>query len=392
MSEQNLKPDWKILRFGDFVERAREQGQPTEEDSRSYIGLEHLDSGSLHVKRWGSDADLKGQKLRMKKGDLLFAKRNAYLRRVAISPHDGFFSAHGMVLRPTGKNILPAFLPFFLQSDLFMVRAIEISVGSLSPTINWKTLRVQEFPLPPLDEQKRIAKILWAADVAVEKYVYLQKDLNLCAEALIEKSLTSTDYGEVLGDYCPSDGIKIGPFGSLLHAKDYQTEGIPVVMPADIEDGVIQEDNIARIDLLKARELQNYQLRENDILFPRRGDLTKRAIVLKHQENWICGTGTIRVRLTEGINPRTVMWAMTSASTNRWLKRFAVGTTMLNLNASTIKRIPFHMPEGNSAAVCLGILERIMDVSLGAKVHYSKLVSLRKNLVEQMIVAGTAHV
>ena len=164
------------------------KANPTEEDSRSYIGLEHLDSGSLHVKRWGSDADLKGQKLRMKKGDLLFAKRNAYLRRVAIAPHDGFFSAHGMVLRPRGKHILPEFLPFFLQSDMFMERAIEISVGSLSPTINWKTLKVQEFPLPPLDEQKHIAEILWAADEAVEKWHSCQSSLQRLIESIVEET------------------------------------------------------------------------------------------------------------------------------------------------------------------------------------------------------------
>lgn len=392
MNEQKLKHGWKLLKFGDFVECVREKGQPTEDDSYNYIGLEHLDSGSLHVKHWGSDADLKGQKLRMKKGDLLFAKRNAYLRRVAIAPHDGFFSAHGMVLRPKENHVLSEFLPFVLQSDMFMERAIEISVGSLSPTINWKTLRVQEFPLPPLYEQKRIAEILWAADEAVEKYVHLLKDLNLYAETLIEKNLTSTESGGVLRDYCPSDGIKIGPFGSLLHAKDYQSEGIPVVMPADIEGGVIQEEKVARIDLQKADELRNYQLRENDILFPRRGDLTKRAIVLKHQENWLCGTGTIRVRLTEGINTRAVFWALTSASTNRWLERFSVGTTMPNLNASTIKKIPFHIPKGTSSAAFLGELERVMDVSLSAKEHCSKLVNLREKLVEQMVVEGAAHV
>ena len=75
-----------------------------------------------------------------------------------------------MVVRSKPKMILPEFLPFFLQSDMFMERAIEISVGSLSPTINWKTLKVQEFPLPPLDEQKRIAEILWAADDAEEGF------------------------------------------------------------------------------------------------------------------------------------------------------------------------------------------------------------------------------
>ena len=66
-----------------------------------------------------------------------------------------------MVVRAKPKMVLPEFLPFFLQSDMFMERAVEISVGSLSPTINWKTLCVQEFPLPPLEEQRRIAEILW---------------------------------------------------------------------------------------------------------------------------------------------------------------------------------------------------------------------------------------
>ncbi|MBN2356424.1 restriction endonuclease subunit S, partial [candidate division KSB1 bacterium] len=191
MNFQSLKPGWQIFKFGDFVENIREQGQPTEDDSRSYIGLENLDSGSLHVKRWGSDADLKGQKLRMRKGDLLFAKRNAYLRRVAIAPHDGFFSAHGMVLRPKGKYILPEFLPFFLQSDMFMERAIEISVGSLSPTINWKTLRVQEFPLPPLDEQKRIAEILWAADEVVESFYNSLQQLRSIQETYLKEQTSN---------------------------------------------------------------------------------------------------------------------------------------------------------------------------------------------------------
>lgn len=185
------------MKFGDFVECVREQGQPTEEDSRKYIGLEHLDSGSLHVKRWGSDADLKGQKLRMKKGDLLFAKRNAYLRRVAIAPHDGFFSAHGMVLRPKGKDILPEFLPFFLQSDMFMERAIEISVGSLSPTINWKTLKVQEFPLPPLDEQKRIAEILWATDEAVSAYQEALNHIHITSQIRLEHTLNTLNCSEL---------------------------------------------------------------------------------------------------------------------------------------------------------------------------------------------------
>src|SRR5262249_27436143 len=138
---------WQRMCFDRIAENIREPGQPSAVDSATYIGLDHMDTGSLHVRRWGSQADLKGQKLRMKKGDILFAKRNAYLRRVAVAPHEGFFSAHGMVLRAKPETVLPEFLPLFMMSDQFMNRAVEISVGSLSPTINWTTLERQEFAL-----------------------------------------------------------------------------------------------------------------------------------------------------------------------------------------------------------------------------------------------------
>ena len=131
-------------------------------------GLEHLNPNTLHLRQWGHPSDVTGQKLAFKKGDVIFGRRRAYQRKLAVAEFEGICSAHAMVVRAKPKMILPEFLPFFLQSDMFMERAIEISVGSLSPTINWKTLRVQEFPLPPLNEQKGIAEILWAADEAVE--------------------------------------------------------------------------------------------------------------------------------------------------------------------------------------------------------------------------------
>ena len=394
MTGSQLKPDWKMVKFGEVVKNANlVERDPEANDIERIVGLEHIDPENLHIRRWNSVADGTSFTRKFVPGQTLFGKRRAYQRKVAYAEFEGICSGDILTFEPKSKEVLlPELLPFICQSDAFFEHALDTSAGSLSPRTSWGALKDFEFALPPLEEQKRIAEILWAADEVVEKYVYFWKAINLYAETLIAENLTSTDSGGVLGDYCPSHGIKIGPFGSLLHAKDYKSEGIPVVMPADIEGGVIQEESVARIDLQKAGELQNYQLRENDILFPRRGDLTKRAIVLKHQENWLCGTGTIRVRLTEGINPRAVFWALTSASINRWLERFSVGTTMPNLNASTIKKIPFHLPEGPSAAAFLAELERVMGASMSAKEHCSKLVDLRKNLVEQMVVERAAHV
>ena len=157
-------------RFEQIAINCTAKKMPTEEDRLTYIGLEHLESGSLTIKRWGSVVPLKGEKLIMHKGDVLLGKRNAYLRRAAIAPHDGIFSAHGMVLRPRTEVIDETFFPLFIASDYFFDTAVRISVGSLSPTVNWKDLRVAEFVLPDLETQRKLASVLWSINDTMESY------------------------------------------------------------------------------------------------------------------------------------------------------------------------------------------------------------------------------
>jgi type I restriction enzyme S subunit len=174
-------------KFDQIAFNSTDKKKPTEEDKTHYIGLEHLDAGSLQVTRWGSEVAPKGEKLLMKKGDVLFGKRRAYQKKVAIAPFDGIFSAHGMVLRPKTDVIDPDFFPLFIASDYFLDAAIKISVGSLSPTINWRDLRELEFELPSIDMQKKLAKVLWALIETKESYTDLiQKTDELVKSQFIE--------------------------------------------------------------------------------------------------------------------------------------------------------------------------------------------------------------
>ena len=178
MISQPLETGWTTVKFGDIAENVAVRVEPAEAQTDVYVGLEHLDPETLHLRKWGHPSDVTGQKLAFEKGDVIFGRRRAYQRKLAVAEFDGICSAHAMVVRAKPEMILPEFLPFFLQSDMFMERAIEISVGSLSPTINWKTLRVQEFPLPLIEEQKRIAEIFWAADEVLESWEQSSKDLR----------------------------------------------------------------------------------------------------------------------------------------------------------------------------------------------------------------------
>jgi type I restriction enzyme M protein len=255
---------WQRFPFGEIADCIREPGQPTPEDSATYIGLEHMDTGSLHVRRWGSEADLKGQKLKMRKGDILFAKRNAYLRRVAIAPHDGFFSAHGMILRARPDKVLPEFLPFLMMSDRFMNRAVEISVGSLSPTINWTTLKLETFDLPPLDQQRRIAEILWAVDevqqaheLAAAAAVAGERAYFADCFGKLEKSNRTARLGEI------SDFITSGSRGWAEH---YSDAGPLFLRSQNVRDQVLDFADLQRVQPPKGAEGERTRTKPCDIV------------------------------------------------------------------------------------------------------------------------------
>ena len=136
----------------------------------------------MKVTRFGSEVAPIGEKLVMHKGDVLFGKRRAYQKKVAIAPFDGIFSAHGMVLRPKEDVINKDFFPLFISSDYFLDAAIKISVGSLSPTINWRDLKELEFELPDMDTQRKLAEVLWSINDTIEAY----KRLMSATEELVK--------------------------------------------------------------------------------------------------------------------------------------------------------------------------------------------------------------
>ncbi len=199
------KAGWTRVRFDQIATQINDRvDNPAEAGVDRYVGLEHLDPDSLRIRRWGEPTDVESTKLRFQPGDIIFGKRRVYQRKVAVADFEGICSAHAMVLRAKPGAVLPEFLPFFMQSDLFMERALSISVGSLSPTINWKALAAEEFLLPPIQEQARLLEALVAANevrdglgtVADSAAMAMR---SLCKTLFIEKrkEIARTRIGEV---------------------------------------------------------------------------------------------------------------------------------------------------------------------------------------------------
>ena len=167
-----------------------------------------------------------------------------------------------------------------------------------------------------------------------------------------------------LGEVCRTGGgnIQTGPFGSQLHAADYSTYGTPVVMPQDIADNWISSDSIARVGDEHVERLRRHVLQVGDIVYSRRGDVERRAIVRPENAGWLCGTGCLRV--TFGTHPTAdplfVSYYLGLIETRKWIVRHAVGATMLNLNTSILANVPMVIPpitEQRAIAEVLGALD-----------------------------------
>jgi len=191
-----------------------------------------------------------------------------------------------------------------------------------------------------------------------------------------------------LGSVCRDGGgsIQTGPFGSQLHASDYVAEGVPVVMPTNIGVRRINADGIARVDESTAERLSRYGLQVGDIVYSRRGDVEKCALVRGAEEGWLCGTGCLRVRLGSQatVSPEFAAYYLSHPVVRDWVVRHAVGATMPNLNTKILSDLPVAAPSRDEQARVVSILG-----ALDAKIDHDYSLARRLNALASLLYDRT---
>lgn len=164
--------------------------------------------------------------------------------------------------------------------------------------------------------------------------------------------------------------IQTGPFGSQLHMSDYSDSGTPVVMPTNIRDMRVDPSGIARVGSDHVRRLSRHQLRAGDIVYSRRGDVEKCALITEREAGWLCGTGCLLVRVqAESVDGRFLAYALSTSETRSWVSQHAVGATMPNLNTSILREVPVSLPPIDAQqriAAALGLLDKKIESNLRA--------------------------
>jgi len=268
--------NWQRVRFGDMVENLNEtERNPEGAGIERFIGLEHLEPGSLHIREWGNVADGTTFTRRCRPGQVLFGKRRAYQHKVAVAEFDAMVSGDIYVLAPKNNRLMPALLPFLCMSERFFEFAVETSAGSLSPRTNWSHLAQFEFALPPLDQQRRIAEILIAA---LEAQGAFENSVELLTQFAIS-SFQHLRIDEVNHGSLP-DGWRIATLEELcshivdcLHSTPTCVEkGYPVIRTADVIPGRMLVEQAKRVSksTYEAR-ISRLQPQPGDIFYSREG-------------------------------------------------------------------------------------------------------------------------
>lgn len=283
------------------------------------------------------------------KGTVAFC-RTASVGKVAILGRD-MATSQDFANWVCGPDLLPEYLYEALKASSGQFD--KEKQGSTHKTIYMPVLERFRVLLPPLAEQRRIADILDKADAIRRK----RKEAIALTEELLRSAFLEM-FGDPVtnpkgwpvrtaADVCGSFGgaLQTGPFGSQLHASDYTEEGVPVVMPQDLVDGGISTARVARVSAEHVARLDRHKLELGDVVFSRRGDVARFAVVENHQVGWLCGTGCLRIRFaTAPLTAAFLRGELGHPSKREWLESEAKGTTMPNLNTSILGKLSIRMP------------------------------------------------
>lgn len=249
------KAGWTRVAFGDVVRLSKERSKdPEAEGYERVVGLEHIDPGDLRVRRWADIADGTTFTSVFRPGQVLFGKRRAYQRKVAVADFSGVCSGDIYVLEPSSDALLPELLPFICQTDPFFDHAVGTSAGSLSPRTNWKSLASFEFMLPPIQEQARLVELLTANKVSVEALDRLLGSLRVLRSSLISNLIGPAEPNA--GDFPARRLVRLGDISNVVRGSTPRPAGDPRYFNGDhipwITVGEITKDD--RINITETAE------------------------------------------------------------------------------------------------------------------------------------------
>jgi type I restriction enzyme S subunit len=342
------------------------------------VGLEHIEPENLHIRRWGNVADGTTFTSTFKRGQVIFGKRRAYQRKVAVADFDGVCSSDIYVFESKDPNVLlPELVPFICQSEGFYDYAVKTSAGSLSPRTNWSHLANYEFPLPPVDEQRRIADLLWAADDVIQTH----KELINSAENLFASKTNQ------IVNSASNETVPLSEIAKVIDCKHrtpkYSEQGVPIISPGNIQWGELVFDNCKRTTFEEYTDLMNHcSVEPWDLVVGRNQSFGIASYVVETE--FAIGQDTVLVQATH-CDKKYLYLAFQSRFVQNQIAQLSLGSTFKRINLESIRKLRFPVPDKNVQAHAAEIVDQTEELKKQLRYKEETNYNLKASLLNNLL-------
>ncbi|PKM18778.1 MAG: type I restriction endonuclease subunit S [Gammaproteobacteria bacterium HGW-Gammaproteobacteria-15] len=382
--------DKQTVKFGDICREVKlTTKDPIADGYERYIGLEHLDSRSLKIKRWGLIAEDNPSFTRVfKRGNILFGKRRPYLKKAAIAEFDGICSGDILVLDVKEKTIPKDIFYYLVSSNKVWKEAIRSSSGSLSPRTKFKSLSEIEFSLPKKEQLVSSENFITLAKKIIAESRHLSLAVSDTAKSSIRSLLRYgnvnkaqlTNYGKLgsvpahwewknLGDLAKKGepAIRTGPFGSALKADHWCLKGRPVITIGCLGEYGYDQYEELYINEGYALNLQQYSVKKGDIVFSRVADIGRSILIDDETSGAIISSNLMKISLDERrVDPRFYFYSIKySPIILHQITKFTNSGGRLLVTSKDLKKIKFPTPPYNEQIKIADSIERLLMITEG---------------------------
>jgi type I restriction enzyme S subunit len=396
MANGELPEGWETTELSALCDYRREIVMPSHLGSKRYVGLEHLDPGRVAIMRWGSDADVRSAKHRFRAGDILYGKLRPYLDKAALAEWEGVCSTDIMVLAPKNAATDATFLALRLHSNDFIGHANATTEGVNHPRTSWSGISKFVFDVPPLPEQRAIARVLSKLQEAVEvqdRIIATLKELKAATLAKLfreglrgQVETTETAYGEIPAHWSVSRLDQCAEVQTGV-AKGRKLNGghlveRPYLRVANVQDGYLDLREIKVIQL-RASEVDRFTLRDGDVLLTEGGDFDKlgRGFIWHEQvKDCVHQNHIFAVRTQHALMlPDFLTYLIQSPYGKAYFLNVAHKTTNLAcINSTKLKEFPVLLPpikEQTEVASSVASIDHCIDAATQKREALNRLFS-----------------
>ncbi|WP_052470778.1 restriction endonuclease subunit S [Vibrio owensii] len=352
--------DKQTVKFGDICKEVKlTTKDPIGDGYERYIGLEHLDSGSLKIKRWGMIAEDNPSFTRVfKKGQILFGKRRPYLKKAAIAEFDGICSGDIIVMEAKSNLTDKELLPHIIQSKVMWNWAIQNSSGSLSPRTKFSVLKELEITLPEKQQMSRCLEVIDKAQECFDRIDLLHADIyKIKTKLAYDRMLKGNWYRQIFMKPDEANipkGWRLTTIGDVLIDTQYglsealEKEGEhPVLRMMNITNGYVDPNDMKYLSSGYG-DAEKYTLNKGDLVFNRTNSMewVGRTGIFELDDKYLFASYLIRLVVDESqVSPFYLNQYLNLPLVQYRLKAFATpGVSQANINPGSLKSLPILLP------------------------------------------------